>query len=238
MEEISFLDLMVLEKVDNDSVVEKFGSKINSSFFDAANVLGSLKQKGLIDLVPQFPGPTSIIYTEFGKDALSTAKKKAKQEPDKLDDSILLLISRGVNDQKNISGKLNLRGSDVAFHLYRLVAQDYASAAFRSGRVELVMTDKGYKRIGYFPLGTDEERTRSEAEVTSLISTQEAPRPPAPVAATASEAPAIPIALDARARLRAKLEYYQAPIARYAVILLVLIAAALCVAAYLIWFQK
>jgi len=238
---------MVLERVDGDSVVEKFGSKINSSFFDAANALGTLKQKGLIDLVPQFPGPTTILFTEEGKEALSLAKKKSKQELDKLDDSILLLISRGFNDQKTIGEKLNMRGSDVALHLYRLVAQDFASAAFRSGRerlrMELVMTDKGYKRIGYFPLGTDEERKQSEAEVASLISAPDSsPRPgaaaPSHAAAATPQAPPVPLTLDARARMRAKAEYYAANSAKYVIVILVIAALAFIAAAYFLYFGK
>ena len=41
-ENINFLDLACLLKIEKDTTLERFGSVINASIFDAANITGSL----------------------------------------------------------------------------------------------------------------------------------------------------------------------------------------------------
>ncbi len=42
---INFIDLVALSRITPEATVERFGGLINSSFFDASNILGTLKQK-------------------------------------------------------------------------------------------------------------------------------------------------------------------------------------------------
>ncbi|MCX6772534.1 MAG: hypothetical protein NTV88_02060 [Candidatus Micrarchaeota archaeon] len=49
MNELSFLDIAILRKIDAESSVEKFGSMINTSFFETANLLGTTKIKGYMN---------------------------------------------------------------------------------------------------------------------------------------------------------------------------------------------
>jgi len=229
VEELTFSDLALLQRIDETTVVEKFGTVINSSFFDAANLLGTLKQKGYIDIISQFPGPSRVVLTEKGKRILALAKEKGAQEIEKLDEVMVSLIANGYKDPKALGEKLNMRSSDVAFHLQRLVMQDYASYVFRSGRVELNVTDAGFKLAGYPPLATEEERKKESEEVEAIIEEQHLPSAPAGEAADA------PVKLDKQARLKAKLEYYSKNAIRYAIVVLALLLLGAAVAYYLLF---
>jgi hypothetical protein len=73
MDETTFLDMAVLQRIDAESTVERFGTKINSSFFDASNILGGLKLKGLVSIESKFPGPSSVALTPAGSELLKQA---------------------------------------------------------------------------------------------------------------------------------------------------------------------
>lgn len=221
MEELTFTDLAVLERIGENTVVEKFGTRINSSFFDAANILGTLKQKGLIDFKSSFPGPSEVFLTDKGKMVMGLAKEKAAQETDRLDEIILQTIANGYKDPKRIEDKLNIKSSDLAYHLNRLSVQNLASYNFRSGKVEFSLTEQGFSRAGYPQPPSEEELKRDSEDIAEIIHD----RPPA------IASPAQPVKLDKDARRRAKLEYYSKDIVKYAVIGLVVVAV-LAAAAY------
>lgn len=222
MEEFNFVDLAVLQRIEPDTVVEKFGSKINSSFFDAANMLGTLKQKGLIDFRSSFPGPSEVLVTEKGKQLLAEAEARSMQGLDKLDEVILGAIAGGSREPKAIGERINLRASDLAFHLNRLVKQNCASYVFKSGRIEFSLTEEGFRRAGYPGAAIIEAESRGESEeVESIIREQ-------PVFEATG-----PVRLDRAARIRAKAEYYTENWMRYARMVLVLLA--LITAAGIYW---
>jgi len=229
VEELTFTDLAVLERIDETTVVEKFGTKINSSFFDAANILGTLKQKGLIDFRSQFPGPSEVFLTDKGKMVLAMAKEKGAQEVDRLDEIILSTIANGYKDPKRIEEKLNVRSSDLAYHLGRVTAQNFASYSFRSGKVEFSLTDEGFKRAGYPQPPSEEELKRDSEDIAEIIRDKPQTQPAAPQQ---------PVKLDKEARMRAKLEYYSKDILKYAAIGVMLAAAALLAAAYIFLVKK
>jgi hypothetical protein len=143
-DEITFLDLMALSKIGPDTVVEKFGSVINSSFFDASNFLGGLKIKGLVDFTTSFPGQSTIVVTDAGKHLLQDVEEKSKIAADPLDIEILGQLSRGKRSLTDLSGAINVAQLDLATHLYRLVKQDYAMATFRNATLDMVLTEKGF----------------------------------------------------------------------------------------------
>jgi hypothetical protein len=152
--ELTFEDLLVLKRIDADTVVERFSSKINASFFEAANLLGKLKLKGYVDIEAS-PGLSKVWLTEGGKTILHVADARAGEETDNLDISVLRAISGGSNSASGTSKSLNLRHSDLAFHLYRLLAHDlidYNMHTSKAGwEVNISLTEAGFNKLGSSP---------------------------------------------------------------------------------------
>ncbi|MEM3555825.1 MAG: hypothetical protein QXF56_03865 [Candidatus Micrarchaeia archaeon] len=211
MEELTFLDLVVLQRIEPGTVIEKFGPKINSSFFEAANILGTMKQKGYIDFKSTYPGPSEVEVTGVGARVLEVADEKAQEAVDELDVAILQSIVKGVVDPEGIKSELNVRSGDIAFHIHKLVKQDMVSYSIKSGKITLSVTEDGFKRVGV---------PKVEKPAEEIIVTGEAPK---------EAPPAEPVKLDRWTRLKAKWEYYVEKFKKnpkmlvvYAVVLLVL----------------
>src|SRR5271163_2413090 len=94
-DEVNFIDLACLLRITPDTTLEKFGSAINASIFDASNLAGTLKQKSLIDFSSYYPGPNTIVISEAGKALIAEADAKAAEQVDHLDDEVLFQISGG-----------------------------------------------------------------------------------------------------------------------------------------------
>jgi hypothetical protein len=143
-EEINFLDLATLSKIGPDTVVEKYGALINSSFFDASNILGTLKLKGLIDFSTIFPGQNGIKITDSGKQLLDEAAAKSSDKFDELDFAIISHLSSSKRTLQELTGAVNLRPRDLALHIFKLVQQQYASYTIRNGNLDITLTEKGF----------------------------------------------------------------------------------------------
>jgi hypothetical protein len=195
VEELTFLDLVMLQRIEPGTVVEKFGVKINSSFFEAANLLGTLKQKGYIDFKTSYPGPSEVEVTQVGARMLEVADEKAKEAVDELDLAILQHIVGGYREPDAIKNELNIRSGDIALHVHKLVKQDLVSYAVRSGKVSLSVTEDGFKKVSALPM--------KEKPAEEIIVSGEA-KP----AEEAAAAPAKPVKLDTWTKLNAKMEYY------------------------------
>ncbi len=144
--ELTFDDILILQRIDADSVVERFGSKINASFFEAANMLGTLKLKGLVDIEAS-PGLSKVWLTPTGKSVLEKAKAMAGEEISPLDFSILQAVARGAKDAKGAAAMLNIRSSDLAFHLDKLLEQGFIDSSMKMGKVTIVLTEKGFMHV-------------------------------------------------------------------------------------------
>ena len=192
-DEITFLDLMALTNIKADTVVEKFGGLINSSFFDASNVLGALKIKGLIDFTTTFPGQSAITLTESGKRLIQDAGEKAKLPFDQIDMAILIQLSGGKRSFTDLSGAINLASPDMAMHLYKIAQQQYITPNFRNGMIDLMLTEKGYMAVNSNPEGQ-----RATAEQKAEAATQAA-APPGGTAAQLGGTAAAPIPLGKEA---------------------------------------
>lgn len=142
-DEPNFLDLVALSKITPDLVVEKFGGRINSSFFDGSNILGTLRLKGLIDFTANFPGQSTITVTDQGKQLLKEATDKGSQEFDPIDHSILIQMQQGKRIFQDIGTAVNLRPRDMAIHLYKLAQQQYSVYEIKNGAIEVMLTEKG-----------------------------------------------------------------------------------------------
>jgi len=148
MDELSFLDLAILKKVDADSSVEKFGSLINTSFFETANLLGTIKIKGYINIESSVGGVSRVSLTEAGNNLLAAAKQRAEEPIDALDNAALQALAGGAKGLDSLAAKLNIRSSDLAFHLNKLVAQGFIDYEIRSAKVSFVLTEKGFNTAG------------------------------------------------------------------------------------------
>jgi len=141
---ITFTDLACLLKVTPDTTLEKFGSTINASIYDAAQISGTLKQKGLIDFTAYYPGPNSMTITDAGKALKDEAEAKGAETLDNLDEEILLQLSGGKRMPVELQSSLNLRPKDLALRIYKLSKQSYLGYELRNGNVELMLTEQGF----------------------------------------------------------------------------------------------
>ena len=143
-DKITFLDLACLLKIQQDTTLERFGSTINASVFDAANITGSLKQKGLIDFTAYYPGPNSIVLTDAGKKLQEESEAKSSATSDDLDDEILRQLSGGKRHPLELQNTLNIRPKDLALRIYKLFKQNLLGYELRNGTVELMLTEQGF----------------------------------------------------------------------------------------------
>ncbi len=146
-DEINFMDLACILKITPDTVLEKFGSLINASFFDASNIAGTLKQKGLIDFTSNYPGPNGMVLTDAGKNLINEANTRSAEPFDNLDGTILTQLSAGKRLPNELSTTLNLRPKDLALRLYKLYKQEYMTYELKNGSVDMMLTEKGFLKI-------------------------------------------------------------------------------------------
>ncbi len=168
-EDPTFFDLACLLKINSDTVLEKFGGIINANFLDAQNIAGSLKQKGLIDFSPSYPGPSNMVVTEYGRKVIADANIKSTEALDKLDFDILLQMAGGKRRADELANTLNLRGKDLAFRLYKLYAQNFIVYSMSNGNADLTLTEKGFLKVKEFsPTGTILQQENAAVHGTTL----------------------------------------------------------------------
>ncbi len=179
VDEANFLDLVALSKITPDLVVEKFGGKINSSFFDGSNILGSLRLKNLVDFTANFPVQSTITVTETGKQLLAEAAEKAKLPFDLVDLAIITQLQAGKRTYVELGNAVNLRPKDLAFHIYKLGEQQYAVYDIRNGNVEIMLTEKGLLQA---KMGMLQQQTQQAQGQQMPQATQQMLMPPSPTA--------------------------------------------------------
>jgi DNA-binding MarR family transcriptional regulator len=145
-DEITFMDLASLLKITPNTPLEKLGSALNASIFDASNIAGTLKQKGLIEFTANYPGPNSITITDAGKSLIKEADDKSTMPSDALDESILVQLSGGKRLPTELQNTLNIRPRDLAMRLYKLNKQSLMIYELKNGGVELLLTEQGFLR--------------------------------------------------------------------------------------------
>jgi hypothetical protein len=150
-EEPNFLDLVAILSITAETTLEKFGSTINASIFDASNIAGTLKQKALIEFTSYYPGPNTIVVTETGKKLIAEAETKATEPVDKLDETILFQLAGGKRFPNDIQTTLNISPKDLAMHLFKVNKQGLMSYELKSGNVNLLLTDKGFIKAAVKP---------------------------------------------------------------------------------------
>jgi hypothetical protein len=238
VEELTFLDLVILQRIEPGTVMEKFGPKINSQFFESANVLATVKQKGYIDFRTSAFGNSEVEVTQVGARMLEVADEKAKEAVDDLDLAIMQRIVAGSKDPDEIKNELNIRSGDLALRIHKLVKQDLVSYSLRNIKVSLSITEDGFKKVG----SIKGEKPAGE-QVTSEAQPAEAIAPAAPVAPVEA-APAGPVTLDDATKRKAKMEYQMENFRKNPIQLVIYIIEALVVVAcvlgavYMVFFRK
>ncbi|MCX8202647.1 MAG: hypothetical protein N3G74_02485 [Candidatus Micrarchaeota archaeon] len=148
--DLTILDLIVLEKIEKDSLMESFSGKLYSSFFDTASILGTLQVKQLVSISSAI-GRSVVNRSELGEKVLLYAEEKSSEPLDGLDHVILKSIAGGNKVFESVKNDLNLRSDDLAVHLYKVIKQGYADYEIRAGKLTLNITEKGFKLTGYVP---------------------------------------------------------------------------------------
>ncbi len=221
MEDLKILDLIILEKIhDNDTSVESFGPLINTSFFESANILGTLKVKGLITFEQSIGGKSKLDLTDKGQLVLTMAEEKAKNRLDQLDQRILQLVSKGKTDSENIYSEITVIPEAITFHIHKLVKKGYINYYTRSSRVYLLLTEKGFNHVQRLKGREEHEQSKHGDKETALSESPENEEP-AVIEAEVSSHP-IPIDIEdepnhqeepskeeiKRRRFWSKVEYY------------------------------
>ncbi len=150
--DLTILDLVILEKVEKDSLMESFSGKLYSSFFDTASMLGTLQVKKLVRISSNI-GRNVVNKTELGDQVLLYANEKNAEPLEGLDHVILKSIASGNKSFEQIKGDLNLRSDDLSIHIFKVIKQGYADYEIRNGRLTLNITEKGFKLTGFVPKG-------------------------------------------------------------------------------------
>lgn len=148
--DLTIMDLVVLDKVEKDSVMDSFGGKLYSSFFDTASLMGTLQVKKLIQINSSI-GRSIVNRTDYGELVLISANDRAKEPLDSLDHAILKTIASGAKTFEAVCAELNIRTDDLSVHLYRLIKQGYADYEVRNAKLTLNLTENGFKLAGFVP---------------------------------------------------------------------------------------
>lgn len=148
MNELNFLDLAVMKKIDAESSVEKFGSAINTSFFETANLLGTIKIKGYISIESSVGGISRVAITDAGASILAVAEQRSKEPIEPLDNAILHAVAGGTKDMEALRAALNIRSADLTFHLYKLIGQGFMDYEIRAAKVSFVLSEQGFNATG------------------------------------------------------------------------------------------
>ncbi len=189
-EEITFMDLASLLKITPNTPLEKLGTALNASIFDASNMAGNLKQKGLIEFTANYPGPNAITITEAGRAVIQEAESKSTSALDMLDSSILAQLSGGKRIPSDLQNTLSIRPKDLAMRIYKLSKQGLLVYELKNGGVEILLTEQGFLK------SKGESVQKPSAVTAQLQPALQAPPSPSQAAAPTQLPPSQPQAQE------------------------------------------
>ncbi len=181
LDDITFMDLASLLKITTNTPMEKLGTALNATIFDASNIAGTLKQKGLIDFTANYPGPNFITITDTGKALIAEAESKSSSPLDALDHSLLAQMSGGKRLLIDLQNSLGIRAKDLAFRLYKLYRQNFIIYELRNGSIELLLTEQGFLQA------KGQEHPASLYGQPRQTAAQQSPKPAVPFPAAAPQ---------------------------------------------------
>jgi len=142
--DLEFIDVIVLKKIDAESTVESFGSRLGG-IFEAANILGGIKLKGYID-IHSIIGNSPVLITEKGSSLLHDLDLHSKTPLSKVDDAVLDTIKKGFKEPGQISRMLNINPRDIAYSLNKLWVKGMIDVYSNNGKVDITLTTKGFEK--------------------------------------------------------------------------------------------
>lgn len=151
--ELTFLDLVVLDKMEKDTVLNTFGTTIDASFFETAQFMGTLQTKGFIEISSGI-GRSVANRTQVGEGILARAKLRSDEPLDELDHAILKAVAAGAKDFTTIFSDLNIGSDALSYHLYRLAKQGYVEYTVKAAQASFNLTEDGFKLTGVVPKKT------------------------------------------------------------------------------------
>ena len=149
-DQLDFIDLIILEKLEKSATLEGFGGQLNSSFFETAALLGNLQVKKLIEIKSAI-GRSTASRTKLGSELLLHAISEGDEPLDELDHTILKSLAAGANTFQRVKEDINLSSKDAAIRLYKLVRKNYADYEIRNAKLTLSLTEGGFKLTGFVP---------------------------------------------------------------------------------------
>jgi len=167
--DLNFLDIVVLERIQGDTIMDSFSGTIGTSFFETAEVMGKMKVKGIIDIIPTI-GKSIVKRTASGETILRQAEMRIAEPLDELDHAIIKSIAAGTNEFNKMQEQMNVKSEDLAYRCYKVTKQGYADYTIRNAKTFLTMTESGFKLVGFMPRRAE----RQEQEAIPGI-TQSAP---------------------------------------------------------------
>ena len=175
MNELNFLDIVILRKIDAESSVEKFGSMINTSFFETANLLGTVKIKGYINIESSVGGISRVTITDAGTSILTVADQRAAEPVEPLDNAILHAVAGGARELDSLQSALGIRSADLAYHINKMLAQGFMDFEVKSAKVYFVLTETGFNATGGVRVqqtldAPAQEKAATEDEIAGQVS--------------------------------------------------------------------
>ncbi len=164
--DLEFIDVIVLKKIDADSTVESFGSRLGG-IFEAANILGGIKLKGYID-IHSIIGNSPVLITDKGNSLLRDLDVHSKNPVSKIDLAVLDSIKKGFSEPKQISRMLNINSRDIAYSLNKLWVKSYINVDSHNGKTEINLTALGFEAEIKVPEEKVEESSVDESVKNKL----------------------------------------------------------------------
>ena len=146
-DEFCYLDIVALKRIDTKTTIENFGTIVNLSFFEGANLLGSLKLRGLIEAESKFPGPSVVKVSKNGAKLIKMIDKVSKDSLKEVDLAIIKSVRKGNRLEEELEEELVLSKKDIATHLNKLKEQEFIDFTVKNGKIFLSLTDKGFEMI-------------------------------------------------------------------------------------------
>lgn len=146
-EDINFMDVVLISRIDNETTLENYGGRVNTSFFESANLLGTLKVKGLVYFEQSIGGQSPVKLTEKAVTILNLLKERGEEKVSQLDLAILKTIIKGATNHVKIENQLNVASFDIALHLYKIYIKGFIDYTLRNGKLIIRLTEKGFKEI-------------------------------------------------------------------------------------------
>lgn len=235
--DLTLLDLVVLEKVEKDSVMDSFGGKLYSSFFDTAALMGTLQVKKLIT-VNSSVGRSIVNRTDYGEHVILSANEKANEPLDSLDHAILKTLAAGAKTFEAVRSELNIRSDDLSLHFFRIIKQGYADYEVRNAKLSLNLTENGFKITGFVPKKLQApNKTDTQAPSRSVAVPQKRQLDLSSITGTEDATPATAVQQDRKLtsidKTVAKTSHYAGKYAIAIIVLLAIIIAAMYFTGYI-----